>query len=169
MDNQIFTQSVNAIFHATELGKPEWRAVGLIIQAYSAHEIVDFYGAAPFTDWRNVNRIPPLTYEKGADIYDIIFKDLDEAITCLLYTSTAVHLPGLIVQYHSAANWHIGTLSNWYIIQLFLDNHRHARTQPFHTFHGTGTYFKGLQVKLTGCLGYFPGCISAQVFHIIYL
>ena len=37
MDNQIFTQSVNAIFHATELGKPEWRAVGLIIQAYSAH------------------------------------------------------------------------------------------------------------------------------------
>lgn len=83
MDNQIFTQSVNAIFHATELGKPEWRAVGLIIQAYSAHEIVDFYGAAPFTDWRNVNRIPPLTYEKGADIYDIIFKDLDEAITIL--------------------------------------------------------------------------------------
>ena len=83
MDNQIFTQSVNAIFHATELGKPEWRAVGLIIQAYSAHEIVDFYGAAPFTDWRNVNRIPPLTYEKGVDIYDIIFKDLDEAITIL--------------------------------------------------------------------------------------
>ena len=83
MDNQIFTQSVNAIFHATELGKPEWRAVGLIIQAYSAHEIVDFYGAAPFTDWRNVNRITPLTYEKGVDIYDIIFKDLDEAITIL--------------------------------------------------------------------------------------
>lgn len=64
MDNQIFTQSVNAIFHAKELGKPEWRAVALIIQAYSGHEIVDFYGAAPFTDWRNVNRIPPLTYEK---------------------------------------------------------------------------------------------------------
>ena len=72
--NQIFTQSVNAILHATELGKPEWRAVALIIQAYAGHEIVDFYGAAPFTDWRNVKRIPPLAYEKGADIYDKIFK-----------------------------------------------------------------------------------------------
>lgn len=83
MDNQIFTQSVNAIFHAKELGKPEWRAVALIIQAYSGHEIVDFYGAAPFSDWRNVNRIPPLTYEKGATIYDMIFDDLDEAIAIL--------------------------------------------------------------------------------------
>lgn len=83
MDNQIFTQSVNAIFHAKELGKPEWRAVALIIQAYSGHGIVDFYGAAPFTDWRNVNRIPPLTYEKGAAIYDMIFDDLDEAIAIL--------------------------------------------------------------------------------------
>lgn len=81
--NQIFTQSVNAILHATELGKPEWRAVALIIQAYAGHEIVDFYGAAPFTDWRNVKRIPPLAYEKGADIYDKIFNDLDEAIVIL--------------------------------------------------------------------------------------
>lgn len=81
--NQIFTQSVNAILHATELGKPEWRAVALIIQAYTGHEIVDFYGAAPFTDWRNVNRIPPLKYEKGADIYNMIFDDLDEAIAIL--------------------------------------------------------------------------------------
>lgn len=81
--NQIFTQSVNAILHATELGKPEWRAVALIIQAYAGHEIVDFYGAAPFTDWRNVKRVPPLAYEKGADIYDKIFNDLDEAISIL--------------------------------------------------------------------------------------
>ena len=42
MDNQIFTQSVNAVFHAKELGKPEWRAVALIIHAYSGHELVDF-------------------------------------------------------------------------------------------------------------------------------
>ena len=74
---------MNAILHATELGKPEWRAVALIIQAYAGHEIVDFYGAAPFTDWRNVKRIPPLAYEKGADIYDKIFNDLDEAIVIL--------------------------------------------------------------------------------------
>ena len=53
MDNQIFTQSVNAIFHATELGKPEWRAVGLIIQAYSAHEkIEDPNKTISYGDWR---------------------------------------------------------------------------------------------------------------------
>ncbi len=83
MDNSIFTQSYNAIHHATELGKPEWRAVALIIQAYQGHEIVDFYGAAPFNDWRNLQRNPPLTYEKGEDIYAQIFNDLDEAIRIL--------------------------------------------------------------------------------------
>ncbi len=82
-DNQIFTQSKNAIFYAETLGKPEWRAVALIIQAYAAHEIVDFYGAMPFSDWRNVNRIPPLKYEKGSDVYTQIFLDLDEAIKIL--------------------------------------------------------------------------------------
>ena len=83
MDNQIFTQSYNAIHHAAELGKPEWRAVALIIQAYQGHEIIDFYGAAPFSDWRNLKRTPPLTYEKGEDIYNLIFDDLDEAIRIL--------------------------------------------------------------------------------------
>ena len=83
MDNSIFTQSYNAIHHAAELGKPEWRAVALIIQAYQGHEIIDFYGAAPFSDWRKLNRNPPLTYEKGEDVYEIIFNDLDEAIKIL--------------------------------------------------------------------------------------
>ena len=83
MDNTIFTQSYNAIHHATELGKPEWRAIALIIQAYQGHEIVDFYGAAPFSDWRNLQRNPPLTYERGEDIYAQIFNDLDEAIRIL--------------------------------------------------------------------------------------
>lgn len=83
MDNSIFTQSYNAIHHAEELGKPEWRAIALIIQAYQGHEIVDFYGAAPFSDWRNLQRNPPLTYEKGEDIYTQIFNDLDEAIRIL--------------------------------------------------------------------------------------
>ncbi|WP_273390375.1 SusD/RagB family nutrient-binding outer membrane lipoprotein [Barnesiella viscericola] len=83
MDNTIFTQSYNAIHHATELGKPEWRAIALIIQAYQGHEIVDFYGAAPFSDWRNLQRNPPLTYERGEDIYTQIFNDLDEAIRIL--------------------------------------------------------------------------------------
>ncbi len=45
--------------------------------------MVDFYGSIPFSDWRKVNRIPPLTYEPGYDIYTQIFADLDEAIKIL--------------------------------------------------------------------------------------
>ena len=45
----------------------------------------------------------------------------------------------------------IGTLSNWHIIQLFLNNHRHARAQPFYNFHGAGTYFKGLKIAGPNC------------------
>lgn len=81
--NAVFIQAKNAIFHAEELGKPEWRAVALIIQAYVGHEVTDFYGCIPFNDWRNVKRTPPLVYEKGADIYKQIFADLDEAIQIL--------------------------------------------------------------------------------------
>ena len=83
MANYVFTQAKNPIFYAEELGKPEWRAVALIIQAYVGHETTDFYGSIPFNDWRNVKRDPPLTYEKGYDVYLQIFDDLAEAIAIL--------------------------------------------------------------------------------------
>lgn len=83
MNNEVFLNAKNAISHAEELGKPEWRAVALIIQAFVGHEVTDFYGSIPFNDWRNKKRDPPLTYEAGADIYNQIFKDLDEAIQIL--------------------------------------------------------------------------------------
>lgn len=83
LDNQLFQQSLDAIFYAEKLGKPEWRAVALIIQAYLGHELTDFYGALPFTDWRNNKRIPPLTWQPGAEVYAQIFEDLDEAISIL--------------------------------------------------------------------------------------
>lgn len=83
MDNSVFTQAKNAIFYATELGKPEWRAIALIIQAYVGHEIVDFYGGCPFTDWRNVNRVPPNKWQSGEEVYDLIFADLTEAVEIL--------------------------------------------------------------------------------------
>lgn len=89
MDNQLFQQSKNAILYAESLGKPAWRAVALIIQAYLGHELVDFYGALPFTDWRDNKRTYPLTYEKGADVYTQIFNDLDEAIAILKKTQPA--------------------------------------------------------------------------------
>lgn len=82
-DNSVFIQGKNAIFHAEELGKPEWRAIALIIQAYVGHEVVDCYGACPYNDWRNVNRVPPNHWEPGADVYDQIFDDLTEAVQIL--------------------------------------------------------------------------------------
>lgn len=82
-DNSVFTQSKNAIFHAVELGKPEWRAVALICQAYVGHEVTDFYGGCPYTDWRNVNRTPPNKWQPGQEVYDLIFADLDEAVAIL--------------------------------------------------------------------------------------
>ena len=82
-DNSVFTRAKNAIFYAAELGKPEWRAIALIIQAYVGHEIVDFYGGCPFNDWRNVNRIPPNHWQSGEEVYDIIFDDLTEAVQIL--------------------------------------------------------------------------------------
>ena len=82
-DNSVFTQSKNAIFHAVELGKPEWRAVALICQAYVGHEVTDFYGGCPYTDWRNVNRTPPNKWQRGEEVYDLIFSDLDEAVSIL--------------------------------------------------------------------------------------
>lgn len=83
MSNDVFISSKNAIFHAAELGKPEWRAIALIIQAYVGHETTDFYGSIPFTDWRNVKRTLPLNYMPGREVYDQIFKDLEEAIQIL--------------------------------------------------------------------------------------
>lgn len=83
IDQQLYQYSLDAIYYATDLGKPAWRAVALIIQAYLSHELVDFVGALPFNDYRINNRVPPLTYEKGADVYDQIFEDLDEAIATL--------------------------------------------------------------------------------------
>lgn len=83
MNNEVFLGAKNAIFHAVELGKPEWRAVALIIQAYVGHEVTDFYGSMPFEDWRSVKRDPPMIYMKGADIYELIFKDLKEAVAIL--------------------------------------------------------------------------------------
>jgi len=83
LNNEVFLKAKNAIFYAEELGKPEWRAVALIIQAFVGHELTDFYGSIPFNDWRNKKKDPPLTWERGEDIYNQIFTDLNEAIEIL--------------------------------------------------------------------------------------
>lgn len=90
-DHQIFQQAKNAIMYAADFVdadgnedfRPEWRAIALIIEAYSAHEIVDIYGVCPFNDWRVNKRTSPLNYESGVEVYKQIFADLDEAIATL--------------------------------------------------------------------------------------
>lgn len=94
LDNSVFIQSYNALHYAVDMkdkedetvvvdSRPEWRAIALIIQAYVGHETVDFIGAAPYSDWRNRVRSRALVYEPGADVYNQIFEDLDEAIEIL--------------------------------------------------------------------------------------
>ena len=83
MHIEVFKGSKNAYLHAEELGKPEWKAVAMIIQGYVGHETVDFYGSVPYDDWRRVKRDPPLTYMRGYDVYTQIFEDLDEAVRIL--------------------------------------------------------------------------------------
>lgn len=85
-DNQVFTTSWSAMYYATEMGMPAWRAIALIIQAYSAHEIVDFYGTMPLTAWRTRNTTPPLHYERGDSVYMQLFRDLAEAKAILRET-----------------------------------------------------------------------------------
>ena len=94
IDNTVFVQSYNALHYSVDMkskddeneivaSRPEWRAIALIIQAYVGHEVVDFIGAAPFSDWRNRVRARSLVYEPGADVYNQIFEDLDEAVEIL--------------------------------------------------------------------------------------
>lgn len=92
-DNQLFIQSKNAALYAgnmedefgTDISKPQWRAVALIIQGYVGHEVVDFFGVAPFMDWRK-GTYTNLQYQSGPDVYKQIFADLDEAIDILKKT-----------------------------------------------------------------------------------
>lgn len=89
MDTQIYQQGKNALEmwntakyeNADEvIPRPEWRAIVLICQAFQLHNIVDFYGVAPYKDWREVKREAPINWEAGAEVYKQVLADLDEAI-----------------------------------------------------------------------------------------
>ena len=95
--SDLFTQSYNAYHYAEDMkdkedetktiaSKPQWKAIALIIQAYVAHEVVDFIGAAPLNDWRNRSRANSLTYQPGAEVYNQLFDELDEAVKILNQT-----------------------------------------------------------------------------------
>lgn len=97
-DNAIFAQSYDALFYATDMvdqegnpvgSKPYWRACALIIQSYTAMNVVNAYGACPLTDWRNRERNRTIQWEDGHEVYNQIVKDLDEAIATLKSTQPA--------------------------------------------------------------------------------
>jgi len=83
-DGQIFTESYEALNGNMLTGifsgyAAPARAIALIIQAYAAHGVVDYYGVCPLNDWRSghMNRV---RFQSGAEVYKQIFADLDEAI-----------------------------------------------------------------------------------------
>lgn len=91
-DNQIFHQAKNALEQSSTalysgaddvVPHPEYRAIALICTGYAAHEMVDFYGAIPYTDWMTWKRTAPLNYEAGAEVYKKVLAGLDEAIATL--------------------------------------------------------------------------------------
>ncbi len=80
---KLYPAIYNAYFHAEEKGVPEWKAIAQIMQAYSAHETVDFYGAMPYDDLRSKKEDPPITYESCEEVYYKIFNELTEAVSVL--------------------------------------------------------------------------------------
>ncbi len=112
-DNQIFTTSWSAIHYAEDMGMPAWKAIALIIQAYSAHEIVDFYGTMPLTAWRKRDTTPPLHYERGDSVYMQLFRDLDEAKAILRETQPTAADLGRIEDFDQKKTISQGDYTRW--------------------------------------------------------
>lgn len=90
--NTVFQQAKNALEQSSTakysgsdevVPHPEYRAIALICTGYQAHEVADFYGALPYSDWMVWKRTAPLTYESGAEVYKKVLAGLDEAIATL--------------------------------------------------------------------------------------
>lgn len=62
---------------------PEWKAIAKIMYGYSMQELADFFGAIPFDDYRAQKETYPLNYQSTEECYDIILRELDEAIQVL--------------------------------------------------------------------------------------
>lgn len=73
----------NAYFYGEQLNRKYLKALAMIIYDYAMQEISDFYGPAPFDDWRAGKTLPPMKYQSQEEIYHKIFLELDEAIAIL--------------------------------------------------------------------------------------
>ncbi len=83
---RLYPQLYNAYFYAEQLGKPQWKAIAEIMYGYKMHELIDFYDAIPFDDYRNKKQNPPLKYESGEQVYFKIFAELEHAVKVLKET-----------------------------------------------------------------------------------
>lgn len=81
----VFTDSRAALMSAEDIGAPYLRALALIVQAYGAQELVDFYGVLPLKDLRTWDG-SAVHCESGNEVYKQILSDLDDAIRILKET-----------------------------------------------------------------------------------
>lgn len=81
----VFSDSRAALVSAEYVGAPYLRALALIVQAYGAQELVDFYGVLPLNDLR-VWDGKAVHCESGPEVYKQILTDLDDAIRILKET-----------------------------------------------------------------------------------
>lgn len=61
----------------------EYKALCLLMFDHVALEMTDLYGAIPYSDHKSNKQTNPFTFNKGADIYAAIVKNLDDINACL--------------------------------------------------------------------------------------
>lgn len=58
----------------------ELKAIALLLLDHAAQEMTDIYGTIPYLDYKNNKSGHPYTFNSGADIYNTIFKNIDDII-----------------------------------------------------------------------------------------
>ncbi len=73
----------NTLNHPMVDRLPEIKAIALALFSYTSQEMVDVYGAVPYTDFKNNRQDAPFTFEPGSEIYKKIVNNLDTINACL--------------------------------------------------------------------------------------
>ena len=68
---------------AKALGSGTYEAIGLIMKSHNFQILVDTYGNLPYSDAFKGTAVATPKYDKGVDVYNAIFADLDSAIALL--------------------------------------------------------------------------------------
>ncbi len=79
----LFPTIKNAYYHAEKLGVRYIKAIAMLMFDMAVQELTDIYGPLPYDDLRNVRHFPPYTYISDKEVYERIFKEIDEAVEML--------------------------------------------------------------------------------------